>query len=396
MKKNLIEVRPNVYLSKSDPDFLRKYLLYHPDDAEHLYAYAQLWKKKNQLDKYEDYLRKAGGQGHAKAKQELKKNQRVAQSMTASLLLPEKKVDSEEKWLKRGLYTAILLFLLWVLFALLYGFTDLFHHREVENHYYQTEQRNYYHSNETADAQEGTVSAETMPLLLTKSAVDRYKELHDSYPRKLSTLQQPYPDNHISSLPDVKFSSSMSGYSLELPPGQTMPTTPLELVFFPATNQLALTTGDTVVVVYEVASGRLPLPFTEAIVEKRVVNPNGGTGVLGTRGLVLQDNYAIHGTDSPELIGQYVSDGCIRLSNPDIEELYPYVPVGTPFSVKQGTPGPPALPNGLPAPPPSANGNGGSSKDDDSSPPPPPDSPSSPGNSDPEEPPPGEVFHWKY
>lgn len=37
----------------------------------------------------------------------------------------------------------------------------------------------------------------------------------------------------------------------------------------------------------------------------------------------------IHGTDKPEQIGGKYSDGCIRMHNRDIEELYSIVPVGT-------------------------------------------------------------------
>ena len=59
------------------------------------------------------------------------------------------------------------------------------------------------------------------------------------------------------------------------------------------------------------------------------MNPNGGEGALGTRGLVLQDHYAIHGTNNPSSIGSYTTLGCIRLLNENIETLYPYIPIGT-------------------------------------------------------------------
>lgn len=41
----------------------------------------------------------------------------------------------------------------------------------------------------------------------------------------------------------------------------------------------------------------------------------------------------LHGTDSPQLIGQAVSHGCIRLLNSDIEYLRSVVPAGTPIKV---------------------------------------------------------------
>jgi lipoprotein-anchoring transpeptidase ErfK/SrfK len=42
---------------------------------------------------------------------------------------------------------------------------------------------------------------------------------------------------------------------------------------------------------------------------------------------------AIHGTNAPNLIGQRVSNGCIRLRNADIERLNRLVDVGTPVRV---------------------------------------------------------------
>jgi lipoprotein-anchoring transpeptidase ErfK/SrfK len=39
--------------------------------------------------------------------------------------------------------------------------------------------------------------------------------------------------------------------------------------------------------------------------------------------------YRIHGTNQPSTIGQFVSSGCIRLLNEDIEDLYSRVTLGT-------------------------------------------------------------------
>jgi lipoprotein-anchoring transpeptidase ErfK/SrfK len=42
---------------------------------------------------------------------------------------------------------------------------------------------------------------------------------------------------------------------------------------------------------------------------------------------------AIHGTNRPDLIGKFVSNGCVRLNNSDITALQPLVPVGTPVQI---------------------------------------------------------------
>jgi hypothetical protein len=52
-------------------------------------------------------------------------------------------------------------------------------------------------------------------------------------------------------------------------------------------------------------------------------------GGLGAAAVYIGKDLAIHGTDKPELLGQRVSHGCIRLSNRDALRLYHNVQVGT-------------------------------------------------------------------
>jgi len=50
---------------------------------------------------------------------------------------------------------------------------------------------------------------------------------------------------------------------------------------------------------------------------------------LGIRAMYLGSSaYRIHGTDAPWTIGKAVSHGCIRMTNKDVLDLYPRVPVG--------------------------------------------------------------------
>lgn len=64
----------------------------------------------------------------------------------------------------------------------------------------------------------------------------------------------------------------------------------------------------------------------------------GGPGnPLGARALYLGHTlYRIHGTNQPSTIGKFVSSGCIRLLNSDIEDLYDRVQVGTRVVVLPG------------------------------------------------------------
>ena len=62
------------------------------------------------------------------------------------------------------------------------------------------------------------------------------------------------------------------------------------------------------------------------------VIPGGTSGnPMGARALTLSGGgqYAIHGTNRPESIGNFVSHGCIRMFNEDIIDLFERVSVGT-------------------------------------------------------------------
>ena len=63
----------------------------------------------------------------------------------------------------------------------------------------------------------------------------------------------------------------------------------------------------------------------------------GETNPLGARALYLGNTvYRIHGTNQPSTIGTFVSSGCIRLTNTDIEDLFSRVSVGTRVVVLPG------------------------------------------------------------
>ncbi|SDO54733.1 L,D-transpeptidase [Phyllobacterium sp. OV277] len=64
----------------------------------------------------------------------------------------------------------------------------------------------------------------------------------------------------------------------------------------------------------------------------------GGSNPLGARALYLYRNgrdtyYRIHGTTEPSSIGKAVSNGCIRMINEHVMDLYERVPLGTPVVV---------------------------------------------------------------
>lgn len=66
--------------------------------------------------------------------------------------------------------------------------------------------------------------------------------------------------------------------------------------------------------------------------------PGGPRNPLGARAMYLFQNghdtaIRIHGTTEPSSIGHAVSNGCLRMVNDHVIELYAQVPIGTPVTV---------------------------------------------------------------
>lgn len=73
-------------------------------------------------------------------------------------------------------------------------------------------------------------------------------------------------------------------------------------------------------------------------VDNDYVEPGGPQNPLGARALYLFQNgrdtfFRIHGTTAPRSIGQPVSNGCIRMLNEHVIDLYERVPIGTVVTV---------------------------------------------------------------
>ena len=65
----------------------------------------------------------------------------------------------------------------------------------------------------------------------------------------------------------------------------------------------------------------------------KVVIPSGENNPLGYRWLGIGGNYGIHGTNRPESVGHYVSNGCVRMVEADVEKVFDKVEVGTPVQI---------------------------------------------------------------
>jgi len=87
---------------------------------------------------------------------------------------------------------------------------------------------------------------------------------------------------------------------------------------------------------YRIAVGRqdTPTPIGDWTVTWKAYRSGD---IMGTRFIALDvpwGGYGIHGTSRPWSIGQFASQGCIRLRNQDVEELFEWVPVGTPVRIE--------------------------------------------------------------
>ena len=106
-----------------------------------------------------------------------------------------------------------------------------------------------------------------------------------------------------------------------------------------STRRLGFHEGGRLVNTYPVGVGKssTPTPTGSYSVREKVMYPGG---VLGTRWMGLSvpgGNYGIHGTNNPPSIGGYVSNGCIRMYNQDVEVLFPKVMIGTAVEISTGT-----------------------------------------------------------
>lgn len=115
-----------------------------------------------------------------------------------------------------------------------------------------------------------------------------------------------------------------------------------------ASRSLALYEGNRKVNLYPIGAGKTttPTPVGYYSILDKTENPSwidpedpknsipsGEKNPLGYRWMQYNGNYGIHGTNKPESIGGYVSNGCIRMRESDVEELFNKVDAGTPVEI---------------------------------------------------------------
>ena len=123
------------------------------------------------------------------------------------------------------------------------------------------------------------------------------------------------------------------------PPGVGQPRGRISIEVDVDARQLTVFSDEEHFKTYPCAVGKptTPSPLGKWHIVNKIVDPGG---VLGTRWMGLNvpwGNYGIHGTNNPWSIGRWISLGCIRLHNQDVEEVFSWTGRGTPVTVKRSS-----------------------------------------------------------
>jgi len=111
-------------------------------------------------------------------------------------------------------------------------------------------------------------------------------------------------------------------------------------------NVLTLKSDEDVLKTYKVSSGMnnsTPVGMFKIVNKLKdpvwykagaIVSSGSPENILGSRWMGISvTGYGIHGTTEPETIGQHITAGCIRMKEPDVQELYAILPVGTEVTI---------------------------------------------------------------
>jgi lipoprotein-anchoring transpeptidase ErfK/SrfK len=130
----------------------------------------------------------------------------------------------------------------------------------------------------------------------------------------------------------------------------------LAIIISKSQNNLLLKANDRFFKRYAVGTGKFgTTPSGTFVISDKIIEPpwwrpdgrmipyGDKENVLGTRWMTLTATgttpkvrgYGIHGTGEPETVGKQASAGCVRLLNADVEELFTFVPLGTPVTIME-------------------------------------------------------------
>ena len=159
------------------------------------------------------------------------------------------------------------------------------------------------------------------------------------------TLGQIAHTNHTT-VELIKRANSLPGDTIRPSQKLKVPKGTFRILVDKSQNQLLLTEDNQFFKLYPVATGsnnstpvgtfkivtKIPNPVWYR--QGAVVPPDSQENILGTRWMGLdKEGYGIHGSVDPSGIGHQVTAGCVRMHNPDVEELFSILPAGSEVTI---------------------------------------------------------------
>lgn len=121
---------------------------------------------------------------------------------------------------------------------------------------------------------------------------------------------------------------------------------PFSILVDKSQNILILKSEEEVIKTYIVATGKNnSTPVGTFKITTKLINPTwfkagavvpagSPENILGSRWLGFDlSSYGIHGTSEPHSIGKQVTQGCVRMLNTEVEELYTIAPIGSEVTI---------------------------------------------------------------
>lgn len=196
---------------------------------------------------------------------------------------------------------------------------------------------------------------------LVRTALQQYAIDHGKLPERVQELLSDYPDNYLSFIPaepasgsaDISSEAGANGEggwiyepgagdpALVFRPngGDNVSYAPMEIIVAKSNHTLYVVNGPYLLAEKTIGLGKEDsTPEGSFRIDRRVLEPQGASpGVYGAAALGF-GAWALHGTNAPASVGANESLGCVRLTNADVSELFPYVPLGAEVRIGSGEP----------------------------------------------------------
>ncbi len=163
-------------------------------------------------------------------------------------------------------------------------------------------------------------------MIHTVKAGETLSSIAEDYRKPLQSIIQANPQIN----PNVIY----VGQRITIPGFPSIESIPYSIVIDLSDRKLTLSKNGRVTKVYPVGVGRMlhETPTGNYIIINKAPNPGGPYGTMWMS--LSKKHYGIHGTNDPSSIGKYVSKGCVRMQNRDVNELASIIPIGTPVIIR--------------------------------------------------------------